>query len=334
VLKELGYGRPMPWYEDENFWRDFGKLYQMHDGRIVANNGDDTLVNVITNTRIRNGKVGGIDQRWNQDGRLRELINDPAIVHLESTRINESEREPHVIGDYCEYSTESPVSSQSSDDEPDEEPVTIPTVEIESHSFRETLSRSSSLDTLANGETISVNEMYDDLDELDQQRKWSHVLLAMRVIDFMFQFPNGINLPSFKRQLWAKYPDSRGVFNETFLKKSRLRNKDIIYVRIESKVMGIIKLKRTKPVDSSQIIIQPYYFLHTNFNYSQAIYEATAKLVRDTFRRLMRLLRVFGHGIFEDQIEGQSSVIARTFSIMIQICTSTFTTKDSPTCPI
>ena len=182
------------------------------------------------------------------------------------------QREPHVIGDYCEYSTESPVSSQASDDELDvEEPVTIPTVEIESHSFHETLSRSSSLDTLADGETISVNEMYDDLDELDQQRKWNHVLLAMRVIDYMFQFPNGINLPSFKSQLWSKYPDSMGVFNETFLKKARLRNKDIIYVRIESKVMGVIKIKKTKPKYSSQVIIQPYYFLHTNFNYSQAI---------------------------------------------------------------
>ena len=86
------------------------------------------------------------------------------------------QREPHVIGDYCEYSSESPVSSQASDDELDaEEPVTISTVEIESHSFRETLSRSSSLDTLADAETISVNEMYDDRDELDQQWKWNHV---------------------------------------------------------------------------------------------------------------------------------------------------------------
>ena len=64
-------------------------------------------------------------------------------------------------------------------------------------------------------------------------------------------------------------------------------------------------VEKTKPKYSSQVIIQPYYFLHTNFNYSQAIYEATAKLVRDTFRRLMRMLRVFGHGIFEDQIEGE-----------------------------
>ena len=315
----------MPWYEDGNFWRDFDKLYQMCDGRIVSNNGDNTLVNVITNTRIRNGKVGVINQRWNDGGQLRELIDDPAIVHLESTRINEHEREPHVIADYCEYSTESPVYSEPSDND---EKETIPTVElneIESHSLRSTLSRSSSLDTLANGETIAEDELYDDI-ELQSNEKWRHVLWSMRAIDLLFQFPNGIKLPAFTTQLWAKNPDSSKVLSTSeFLRKSRLR-RVIMFVRIESKTIGKIVMKKIQPKDSAQIIIQPYFTLHTKFNFSQAIYEATAKVVRDTFRRLMRMLRVFGHGIFEDQIEG------KLLTSWLQLCMRRYITKNWPMC--
>ena len=68
-------------------------------------------------------------------------------------------------------------------------------------------------------------------------------------------------------------------------------------------------MRETKPRLSTKIIMRPYYKLHTAKNrLTQAMLEATIKIVRTTFRRLVKMMSVFGRGIFEDEIEGNISL--------------------------
>ena len=61
---------------------------------------------------------------------------------------------------------------------------------------------------------------------------------------------------------------------------------------------------KTKPCTNSKVIVRPFYRLLKDANYEKAIYEATAKMVRDGYRRLVRMMKIFGHGIFQDDIDG------------------------------
>ena len=71
---------------------------------------------------------------------------------------------------------------------------------------------------------------------------------------------------------------------------------------------------KTRPSNNSKIIARPFYNLLKHAKYEKAIYEATAKMVRDGFRRLVRMLKIFGHGIFKDDIDGKSLSTVDTLS--------------------
>ena len=194
------------------------------------------------------------------------------------------------------------------------------------------LRRSSSLETIAAGEINDDNvELYDDIDECREDVSWKKHLVRMNIMDLIFQFPNGVK----RRQFWiqdrmaptffskilgqnfvvkylrlkfwfeailgklnAKYPESAEFVNNslTFIKR---RTKQIMFIKTEGST--IIK---TKPCTNSKVIVRPFYRLLKDANYEKAIYEATAKMVRDGYRRLVRMMKIFGHGIFQDDIDG------------------------------
>ena len=306
VLRELGYGQGQPWHRDSRFWCDFNKIYQMANGEIipVPDDGNKSLIGLVQKTRTR-GKVGKMTQQWNTDGQLKQ--DDPSILHLESTRIDRGQREPHVIGDYNEIeSDDSPIVSTDDDDR--DESVTIPSFEMTS--LQKALprsyaaSRTSSTETLANGETIDEDiGLYDDIDQIHSRKTWKKKEASLQIVDLLLQFPNGINRVSFNTQFYQKHPEQRIIDIAEHIRKNL--SHVVKHIRIESISVGVMRMKVTKPRLSTKIILRPYYKLHSaKTRLTQAMLEATAKIVRDTFRRLLRMMSVFGRGIFEDEIEG------------------------------
>ena len=213
----------------------------MANGEIipVPDDGNKSLIGLVQKTRTR-GKVGKMTQQWNTNGQLAR--DDPSIVHLESTRIdNGQRREPHVIGDYNEIeSDDSPIVSTDDDDQG--ESVSIPTFEMASlksslpHSYA--VSRTSSTETLANGQNTDDDiGLYDDIDQIHSRKTWKKKEASMQIVDLLLQFPNGINRVSFGTQFYQKYPEHKNLDISEHIRK-KLKHA-VKYIRIESISVGV-----------------------------------------------------------------------------------------------
>ena len=196
-------GDKWPWHQSDRFWHDFsGFIHKTTSGHIVAktNVNNRSLLGLVESTKksafIPMSKV------VKQSGPLFPA----AAKRLESTRIESTSG--IAIDDYQESSSDSSIVSEEEDYQ-----ITLPTTELnDTESLPLTLRRSSSLETIAAGETNDDNvELYDDIDECREDISWRKHLVRMNIMDLIFQFPNGVK----RRQFWIQVRGSTNFSNNT-----------------------------------------------------------------------------------------------------------------------
>ena len=141
----------------------------------------------------------------------------------------------------------------------------------------------------------------------------------VNLIDLLFHYPHGINVGALKAQIMMKcsitFGDMLPSWDEFLqsLKKAKI----IKYIEIGDRG----RVRKTQKQRSKTVIVTPLYKLLLDedkpIKQCQNIVQGTSKKVRDTFKRLVRMLALFGHGIFIRDIEGTFHSISQWGSIFV-----------------